>query len=180
MHRILIIPPVWLLAWTLGGCVSMTKRAEYDPYPPVGREGIHREGGIVYYLKIKPDWKYKDSELLLSSMNKAGPPYRIGLEAFKKTGDVRTFRITKILISMPDETIYDVLKGEVVNLPASKRNPGYVSYRSPELPLKFEEGAKVGVEIHCEADGRHVQINGAFVGRKGRKVESIWEEYGSL
>ena len=169
-----------LLAFISCGCVAVDQWATYEPEPPIGpKEGTHREDGVVYHLKVKPSWKYRDSELLLSSFDKGGPPYRLSLTAIGRDDRRMTCRITKMTVTMPDQSEHDALKGKPIVLKTDSTQQRMLSYQSEKLPLDFMEGAIITVEVQCLTNGKPVTIRASFVGRKRRETESIWEEYGA-
>lgn len=176
MNKILLL----LLACISSGCVAIDKWSAYEPESPLDpKQGTHREDGVVYRLKVKPTWKYRDSELLLSSFDKGGPPYRLSLTVTSSDDRQVTCRINRITITMPGLAEHDVLAGNSIVLKTGSPRKRMLTYESGDLPLEFIEGETITVEVQCLTNGRPVTFKGIFVGRTHRETESIWEEYGA-
>jgi len=157
------------------GCVSTSKWSVYEP--ELSDSAIR--DGVTYYLSIKP--KRRDFEVNPVFMaGSSGPPYVLTLHA-TMTGrqKMKTVQVSTIRMVLPDGSEHDVLKGGPVTLAPEDYNPSWVDYHSDELPLGFEEGSKVVVEVHCNAGDGEIMIRKTFVGKKGANTKSIWEAYGS-
>ena len=157
------------------GCVSTSKWSIYEPELS---DSATRDG-VTYYLSIKP--KRRDFEVNPVFMaGSSGPPYVFTLHAtMAGRKRMRTVQVSKIRMLLPDGREHDVLKGGPLVLAPEDNNPSWVDYRSDELPLGFEEGSKVVVEVNCNDGGGEIVIRKTFVGKKGADTESIWEAYGS-
>lgn len=160
----------------LAGCVSTSKWSIYE----AESSSSTSEGGVTYYLSIKPERRDFDVDPLFTA-GSSGPPYTLNLDATtsRKQKRMKTVRISKAQMILPDGTEYDVLQGRPVSVPAGEHVPWWVNYRSGELPLKFKEGARVVVELHCNAGDGDVVIRTTFIGKKRASTTSIWEYYGS-
>jgi hypothetical protein len=157
------------------GCVSTSKWSIYE----AELSDSATRDGVTYYLSIKP--KRRDFEVNPVFMaGSSGPPYVFALHA-TMTGrqKMKTVQASRIRMMLPDGREYDVLRGQPVSLAPEDHNPLWVEYRSDELPLSFEEGSKVVVEVHCNAGDGEIVIRKTFVGKKGADIESIWVAYGS-
>jgi hypothetical protein len=157
------------------GCVSTSKWSIYE----AESSGSTTEGGVTYYLSIKPQRRdFEVDPIFMAGCS--GPPYVVTLHATRTGGKtMKKVQVSRIRIILPDGGEYDVLHGQPIWLVPEDHNPAWVDYRSGKLPLGFREGAKVVVEAHCNAGDGEIVIRKTFVGKKGGATESIWEAYGS-
>jgi hypothetical protein len=156
------------------GCVSTTNQSIYEAKPPSSMT----QSDVTYYLKLEP--KRHNFELdLIFMAGSAGPPYTLSLSATTNAREKRmkTLHIKKIRMVLPDGTEYDVLQGKSVSVAPEAHGLHWVNYRSAELPLEFQEGGVVVIEVHCVSGSSNVVIRKVFVGKRRANTESIWEAY---
>jgi hypothetical protein len=157
------------------GCVHTEKTRGYVLEDR--RYGVE-EDGVTWNLKIESH--RKDLGIVFVFWNRSnGPPYAVNFTPFgERLGE--SVRVTKLEVTMPGGTVYDVLHGQTVELPVRDLGPRQARYKSGELPLKFKVGRKISIELHCQTDGTDFVVRRNFVGRERRTTQSLVNAMGSI